>query len=283
MKQIRIYSSLVLAAAAMLCLSSCKKENEGESVTLKVQFEQNAAQKIYLSDGNTVNYFQGETIQINNALYPVVNAAVQKVSAASNYVAVYPASNTGFTSAGGSVSIPSVQTYSEINGRQNVEAPMVAYLSTSTGTLMFRNTASLLRVRVVNPSNTQTFNIESILVDVASDWISGTQNITFSGSTTNNPIAITSITGANKQPYVKLEFTNETLAAGAYKDYYLITAPFSNQTLHTTVIGTVNGDVKKRYTKSSPVTLALPRSTVGNVQMMLDAIDVHAEPVASME
>lgn len=264
MKHIRRYSS-VMAAAAILCLASCKKE--GEMVTLKVQFEQGAAQKIYLGEGNTVNWFPDEEVTINNENYTIANAAVTVSASSSGYTAVYPAA-TGMTAAGGNVNFPSTQDYVEVsdaegNKYQKLEAPMVAYLSAEKGTLMFRNAGSLLRVRVVNPSSTQSFHLEYICVQAANSNISGTLPVTFNGSTTTRNITLGSISNGSKA--VRLN-VNENLAAGASKDYYLMLAPL-HEHITINMVGTENGGSRKNYEKASPTVVTLGRSVIGTVRM----------------
>lgn len=264
MKHICRYSS-VMAAAAILCLASCKKE--GEMVTLKVQFEQGAAQKIYLGEGNTVNWFPDEEATINDVNYTIANAAVTVPASSSGYTAVYPAA-TGMTAAGGNVNFPSTQNYVEVsaegNKYQKLEAPMVAYLSAEKGTLMFRNAGSLLRVRVVNPSSTQSFHLEYIRVQAANSNISGTLPVTFSGSTTTNNIGLGSISNGSKA--VRLN-VNENLAAGASKDYYLILAPLDHENITIDMVGTENGQTRMDYVKTSPTQVTLNRSVIGTVRM----------------
>lgn len=268
MKTRKIYGGLLMAAAALLCLAGCKKENEGRNVTLKVAFEQTAGQKMYLGPGNAVYWYNDEAVNVNgHDTCKVINGLVSVPEAAS-YAAVYPATGS-VTSEGGSVTIPRVQHYKAIDGQQQIEAPMAAYLDAGSGVLMFRNLASLMRIRVTNPSATENLTLKSVTLMAGTRPLSGTYTFTFDGNT-NSGVPSGSIT-ADGETYATLTFDNEeTIEPNGEKTYFLVVAPFSNETHLTVLIR----DEQNIYTKQSPeAAYELKRSAIGSASADLSLMD----------
>ena len=270
MRTRKIYGGLLMAAAALLCLAGCKKENEGRNVTLKVAFEQTAGQKMYLGPGNAVYWHNDEAVNVNGYdTCKVINGLVSVPEAAS-YAAVYPATGS-VTSEGGSVTIPRVQHYKAIDGQQQIEAPMAAYLDAGSGVLMFRNLASLMRIRVINPSATENLTLKSVTLMAGTRPLSGTYTFTFDGNT-NSGMPSGSIT-ADGKTYATLTFDKEeTIEPNGEKTYFLVVAPFSNETHLTVLIR----DEQNIYTKQSPeAAYELKRSAIGSASADLNLMASH--------
>ena len=161
-----IFGGLMLAAAALVCLTGCKKDDEGEKITLGVDFEQTAGmQKTYVGNGDRTIYWNtDDAVLVNGEKYPVNEGAVE-VKLANSYYAVYPATeaNKNVTANGGTVVIPATQTYAaDANGIQQLNGPMAARLDGKSGTLYFRNLYSLLKVTVA--ADGKDFTVNSITV-----------------------------------------------------------------------------------------------------------------------
>ena len=235
-----IFGGLLMAAAALLCLTGCKKDDEGEKVTLGVDFEQTAgAQKTYIGNGEkTIYWSTDDSVQVNGNNYLVHDGVVEVALSESGYAAVYPRTaqlnGSGNACTGGTVEIPSVQTLrTDANGMQRLDAPMAARLDSKTGRLLFRNLYAVIKVKVQPASEGNLhdkFVLNSIVVE-SDKPLSGEENFTLSGSTTadgNLEVSPAAHTGNS----VKLVFpTADTIQRATAKEYYLCVMPFENAKL----------------------------------------------------
>ena len=250
----------MLAAAALVCLTGCKKDDEGEKITLGVDFEQTAGmQKTYIGNSDkTIYWSTDDNVQVNGTNYLVHDGVVEVNMCDDGYAAVYPATNTltyssethsGKTCIGGSVVIPATQTYAaDANGIQQLNGPMAARLDTKTGRLLFRNLYAVIKVTVDNRAYEQPFTLNSITLESANGVnLTGTQPFTFSGSTTDvNNIGLGDLT--NGSTCVTLMFnTPVTIPAEEKDSFYLYTAPFSHADLTVRLNGNLTDHPGYRY------------------------------------
>ena len=311
---------LTVMVLTLICCASCKKEKETEMVTLKLALEQPtdpSNQKVYLDDqklvcwygeGYTLNYNVlysvnvEDKIKINNNTYYVKNNTTV-VPSSSTYIAVYPAKTTAndnntvdVDNHSVTVTIPAVQTYTPgpgFSGQNLKDLPMAAYLDPSESgvppVLMFRNLASLIKVRVHNPNSTSSgkpFRLNSIkLSSTNGQPLHGKFTYTFSHST-NNIGPGTSTTSGTQPAYnseVMLDFNHtwELVPAGGYRDYYVVVAPFTNCNFRIQIRGAVlgssssdgysNGEAIKVRTKTFSASKSLVRSRIGTIDADLSS------------
>lgn len=145
--------------AVMLCMTGCKKEQEG-FLRLEVErFNSDAKMHIDVEEDAAYSVWDdGDLVKVNGAVCTVsVNsnsAVISNLPASEDgaYSAVYPASIvTAMSGNGATVKLPAVQQYRENGaGQQVVEVPMSAYCGSEDNTLSFHNLGSLLAVNVEN-------------------------------------------------------------------------------------------------------------------------------------
>lgn len=138
--------------------AGCQKDEE--SVTLVVEIQKPLNGNVGLHpDESALYWLNGDEVFINNAAYPVtaasgVLARIENVASANTYRAIFPAGIVAESGKSSNSSLPVIlptkQTYRIANGRQRVEMPMAAYL-TSGNTLRFYSLCSIVRVTVSNP------------------------------------------------------------------------------------------------------------------------------------
>ncbi len=156
----RQYAILTLIVAAMAVMTAgCQKDKESVTLFAEIQESLNCNGKVYI-DEHTPCWQNGDEVFINNATYPVsaasgVLARIENVASANSYQAIYPAgivaeNSKNSNSSSLPVILPTKQTYRVANGRQRVEMPMAAHL-TSGNTLRFYSLCSIVRVTVSNP------------------------------------------------------------------------------------------------------------------------------------
>ena len=158
MKRRHAILTLIVAAMAVLTVG-CKKDKESVTLFAEIQETLNGNGKVYI-DEHTPCWQNGDEVFINNATYPVSAASgalarIENVASANSYQAIYPASivagnDKNSNSSSLPVILPTKQTYRVANGRQRVEMPMAAHL-TSGNTLRFYSLCSIVRVTVSNP------------------------------------------------------------------------------------------------------------------------------------
>ena len=138
--------------------AGCQKDEESVTLVAEIQKPLNGNVGLHTNE-SALYWLNGDEVFINNAAYPVtaasdVLARIENVASANTYRAIFPAgivaesgksSNSDFP-----VILPTKQTYRIANGRQRVEMPMAAHL-TSGNTLRFYSLCSIVRVAVSNP------------------------------------------------------------------------------------------------------------------------------------
>lgn len=148
--------------ALLLCMVACQKEYLNV-LTLEVE-HYNGDAKMHIDNQDFAVWDDGDTVFLNeNPRRVTVDIAnhratipVQDIYIISPYYASYPyvTTESGLTVGKSyTISLPKVQKYKEVNGRQKVAAPMFAYgtyIPDESTTLTFRNIGSVLAVKVLN-------------------------------------------------------------------------------------------------------------------------------------
>ena len=257
-----IFGGLMLAAAALVCLTGCKKDDEGEKVVLGADFEQTAGtQKTYVGNGDRTIYWNTDDAVLVNGEEYTVNEGAVEVKLANSYYAVYPATeaNKNVTADGGAVVIPATQEYTKKDGHQVLGGPMAARLDNKTGRLLFRNLYAVIKVTV--QAGSTDFNLSSITVESTNGKaLAGTQPFTFSGSTMDvNNIDLNALTDVSTG--VTLNFSTPfTIPADGKDSFYLYTVPFSEASLMITLNG---NKVDNPQDKEKRTSVGIGRSRLG--------------------
>ncbi len=138
--------------------AGCQKDEESVTLVAEIQKPLNGNVGLH-TDESALYWLNGDEVFINNAAYPVtaasgVLARIENVASANTYRAIFPAGIVAESGKSSNSSLPVIlptkQTYRIANGRQRVEMPMAAYL-TSGNTLRFYSLCSIVRVTVSNP------------------------------------------------------------------------------------------------------------------------------------
>lgn len=223
MKKVFIYSFVV---AALLTAASCKKENsEVDYLPATIsQYQGGKDAKVFL-DANHVAYWNasGDVVNLNgvpSAVYPDGNyykIAVNAQARGNEYYAIFPheyvTSATDHT-----VNLPTVQKYTETNGKQRINALMAAH---GTTRLEFKNLCGLLEVTVAGLGDDQH------LTRIEVSTVGGTTPLAGSGSislTTSGAPVLTMSSGGS--PTTVLQFDENGHHDGTY---YIAVPPVSGQ------------------------------------------------------
>ena len=138
--------------------AGCQKDEESVTLVAEIQKPLNGNVGLH-TDESALYWLNGDEVFINNAAYPVtaasgVLARIENVASANTYRAIFPAGIVAESGKSSNSSLPVIlptkQTYRIANGRQRVEMPMAAHL-TSGNTLRFYSLCSIVRVTVSNP------------------------------------------------------------------------------------------------------------------------------------
>ena len=327
-----VFIALSIAVMATTVLNSCKKGDD--TVTFRATITDfnspNNGSKTHIEvitqEGQDPEYWvcwnNNDPVMINGVEYPVTvsnsnNASIVGVAVnettGGGYYAFYPAGRA--TSNGNNVAgwptqilLPQVQNYTEVGGKQVIEAPMAAYCSNgqATPSLSFKNLCSLLKIEM--PSSFDINNNEIAYITVSSSkplWgvatISGTTNIELSEPNITDHLSATDNT-------VTLDFTQHGLygnngnpsstdgAAQGKKSrgpFYIVLPPVTDVTGLTIRIyvfqGTSSGNRRtvKMYEKvgnsNSPISIQ-PNSiyTTGNLPTTSNDVSVVPFPYLSV-
>ena len=138
--------------------AGCQKDEESVTLVAEIQKPLNGNVGLH-TDESALYWLNGDEVFINIAAYPVtaasgVLARIENVASANTYRAIFPAGIVAESGKSSNSSLPIIlptkQTYRIANGRQRVEMPMAAHL-TSGNTLRFYSLCSIVRVTVSNP------------------------------------------------------------------------------------------------------------------------------------
>ena len=157
MRRQQVFFTLIVAVMAVLT-AGCQKDEESVTLVAEIQKPLNGNVGLH-TDESALYWLNGDEVFINNAAYPVtaasgVLARIENVASANTYRAIFPAGIVAESGKSSNSSLPIIlptkQTYRIANGRQRVEMPMAAHL-TSGNTLRFYSLCSIVRVTVSNP------------------------------------------------------------------------------------------------------------------------------------
>ena len=254
--------TLIIALMAVAVLfTGCKKEElngNGRKVTLGVRMEPGNA-KSYI-DGVTPKWHAHDQVMVNDGTYEVTGvdgnkAQIENVDEADNYRVVFPASivTSEDISSTVNVTLPAVQTYTEVNGVQRVDAPMGGY-GTSTD-LSMHNLCSILKVNVTNTGNSPMI-LKKITVTAANALLSGTGTATVNGTNEdkiNLTLGCTSVSldfggtevivpamGGKTFYIVAPEFESQNVTISVFQEEWLSKKSYTNVTLEHNMITSVN-------------------------------------------
>ena len=243
MKKQHFILFLVVAAVATLAVG-CQKEQDTVTLGAKIQKPVSGDAKVYIDD-HTPCWHNGDMVYINDVAYPVMaasgsSARIENVTASSNntYRAIFPASirSGSYSSPQISVTLPSTQTYRLVGGRQRVDVPMGAYI-TSGSTLQFYNLCSVVRVIVSNSLNTD-ISLRSITLTAETAGLSGDGTAYVYGESTDH-IEMANSNNANHD--VGLVFTENcpaTVDALGTRTFDIIVPAFTTDDVTIRIITT---------------------------------------------
>ena len=263
----RLFGLAGLLGLLLLCITGCNKDDTQTMLRItRTEYVPEQQQKSYIGLGlqdMIVTWQTTDHVNVNNndcILTNIQNGdADANASTSSNgYAAVYPytgsmLTGTGSSSTGGSVTISSSQTYSEVTAgsTQKIDAPMAGIVPAGGGVLRMRNIASLLRVAVMNGNENKSFTVSSITVSASNSVnLSGTQEFTFPGSkdTRANDIGTGSLSSGSNVTLTGCSAAG-AIVAGGMKVFNIVVAPYSDTSrLSITVNGTLQGGSAKDYT-----------------------------------
>lgn len=222
---------ILYMAIAVLAFAGCKKETNVTTLRATIQgFHSAKDAKVYIDAQHYACWHTtGDQVILNNSTQSVTKddndyyhiAVAEGDQNATMFYSIYPASAVNGTSVSAqtSVTLPAVQVYQEVEGKQVVEALMAAM---GKQRLEFKNLCALLEVSVTNlPSDAKLTKIE---VSTTNDKVlCGTGNVTFTNS---NKITLGPLTGGiNGGKTIKLQFDSDTKDNGKY---YVVVPPVSN-------------------------------------------------------
>lgn len=260
--------SLILASATMFV--ACNKDDNG-FVTLNAEIGNYLGgdnSKMYVDANYYTHWTTGDQVAINgNASskkftvdLPDNNTGKAKISVPTTasdtcYMAVYPASiASSYSSKSSSISIslPTLQEYSVVDGKQIINAPMFAYCAQGSTTLTFHNLCSLLKVTVSGRSD-EDIIMQSITVTSNNKGLSGSGTI-------NSPKSASpylTMSSANKSVSLVFTGSTETISQNASgKSYYIVIPPFISNTDITITTEAIGSNEMKKIVSKSSVTLA---------------------------
>ena len=265
---------LIYCLAILALTSGCKKEQD--FVTLGAVI--NSPSKLYINDNRYPCWQEGDQVYINNDVYPITapsgsSARIENVVAGNSYRAIFPANlvtrGTNINSTSSiPITLPAGQTYRMVDGHQQVDAPMGAYITSGT-TLQFYNLCSVLRITIHNSLGNDV-SLRSISVKANNAFLSGTGTATVDGTDASN-ISLSST--ANH--HVSLNFSGSdaaTIATSGNGVYDIVIPEFTVDNVTITVY-TTDG----KYFELTKNNVALDHNTVTTVTVNVTSLsDVTA-------
>ena len=176
---------LILPFVALLIgMAACQKEDTNV-LTLEAE-HYNGDAKMHIDNQDFAVWDDGDIVWLNETLR-LVNvdntthqATISAEGLSSPYYASYPykLEKSSFPSITYKIILPAEQTYVEVDGKQKVAAPMLAYASNGDNSILkFHNVGSVLAVKVLN-NTYDNLSVHSIQVIADNQELWGTGNIT---------------------------------------------------------------------------------------------------------
>lgn len=172
--------------ASLCCMAACQKEETG---ILNLEVERYASEgKMHLDDEHYAVWDDGDTIHFEGTpkIVTVSNgkATISDVAAAESYHAIYPNS---WATSNNTILYPAVQRYrTNGQGKQVIDAPMVALCEEGSSTLYFHNVGSILKVGVTNNTG-DVMKVRRIEVTSESTPICGSTTVDYTDFTLSGP------------------------------------------------------------------------------------------------
>lgn len=266
---------ILCMAIAVLAFAGCKKENNVTTLRATISGFQSAKDaKVYIDEAHYACWHTtGDQVILNNNTQSVTKgtdnhyhiAVAESDQSASTFYSIYPASAVNGTSVTSetSVTLPAVQIYQEVEGKQKVEALMAAM---GTNRLEFKNLCALLEVKVVDlPDGAWLTKIE-VTTTTTNATLCGTGNVNF---TSSSDITLGTLSGGiNGGKTVKLQFDGDTKGNGTY---YVVVPPVSNTgfdiSIHYRMPSTTDGAIQlfTKRMKQTSTTNTLGSSQYGGI------------------
>lgn len=275
MKKNLIYSTIIMVATTLMAVS-CQKDQSTNNFGARL--EQVNSSKVSIEDIDANNSYprffsQSENIRINGGTYTIqysgdeaqINGVTSDEGTTRKYTAFYPASLVGDANVRDgqiTVTLPAVQNYVEVGGKQDVALPMAAVIEGSGNIFNFYNLCSLLKVKVHNGTSA-AFTVRAIQVAASASNICGTATVTPTGSA-NDFLTVT-----NGQKSVTLAGINKSVAANSDAYFYVILPKISTNNTFSFRIYTNSG---RRVLQMTGSGVQLPRNTIADIQLNVNTI-----------
>lgn len=266
-------------AIAVLAFAGCKKENNVTTLRATISgFHSAKDAKVYIDE----DYYScwnttGDQVILNTSTQNVYKdndnyfhiAVSEADQSAETFYSIYPASAVNGTSvtAQTSVTIPAVQLYQEVEGKQKIDALMAAM---GTQRLAFKNLCALLEVNVQDlPTAARLTKIE--VTTTTNAPLCGTGTVTFTSS--DNITLGTLSGGINGGKTIKLQFDQDNKNNGTY---YVVVPPVSNTgfdiSVHYRMPNTTEGAIQlfSKRMKQTTTTNTLASSQYGSIVCDMD-------------
>lgn len=216
--------------ALLLCMVACQKEDLN-LLTLEVEHFASDA-KMHIDEWDFAVWDDGDTVWLNENPRRVTvdnanhRATISAQDIYSSYYASYPyvTRETGTSVAKSyTISLPEVQEYEEVDGRQKVASPMFAFGTNDNPTLKFRNIGSVLAVKVLN----NTYGpIQVYSISVTSDDQNLWGENSFRVADINDDLALNSLINGGRTVTLMCDGGVEVPAEG--KVFYIALPTISN-------------------------------------------------------
>ncbi len=273
--------SLLLAAALLAGMVSCKKEKGPSELRAVMNDFATSGQKAYIDPEQYSCFVVNEQVRVNNSTGTVTalerndrQCVISGVSQSTSYNAFYPAellANQDVDLSGGlnnvAVNLPRVQVYeTDAQGNQIIKNPMMATLTNASdenSTLHFRNLCALLKITV---RTNKAF--DSIRVTMSRQKLWG------SGTISGNKINITSNGGST----VTLALPSGHHGSPAGEAFYIMVPEIPSGTVSCTVQIKNGADTVKSFSKSASAYFAACQiHTLGNFTFNAARSCLHRE------
>ena len=273
---------LLLILSVALLFAACRKDDQTVDLTAVVADQPaRGGAKVYIDDDRYACWHHGDAVNVNGTSYslsvePGSDYKVAKIldvnKSSNGYTAGYPASCVSGISEGGTsvtVTIPSVQTYSRATvydgtgeSYQQIVNPMVARCGNGDDVLKFRNVGCVLKVTVHNSSGVG-LNLHYVTVKTENAYLAGSAPVSIVGSTLTETPSVGILSSGYHGITVDCHSTPIFLSDGSDTVLYLVSAPFTDQTLIVRVLAKDEDDNYYTLTATSAGTLSLNRNQMG--------------------
>ena len=222
----------IFMTIAAMVFAGCKKETNVTTLRATISgFHSAKEAKVYIDEDHYACWHtSGDQVMLNSSIQSVTKdvedyyhiEVAEEDQSAEMFYSIVPASAVNDNTVGvtTSVTLPAIQLYKEVEGKQKVDALMAAM---GDHQLDFKNLCALLEVEVTNlPANAWLTKIE--VTTTTGIALCGTGNVTFSST----GIALGTLDASdfpNDGKTIKLQFDDEESHDGTY---YVVVPPVSS-------------------------------------------------------